>query len=650
MLSLALVVLVAQAGQLTIDSTVPDLRPVRGNASLLASGIPAAPPELRQRVLPYLHARSAALLDITPDGGQLLIATRFGSTRQMHLVDHPRGDRYQLTFGEEPIAAAHFVPGDPDSILFLQDSGGGEAFQIHRFDRKTGRSELLTDGKSRHEGLRLSRDGKRAAFGSTARNGKDTDVYVADTKDVGHARRLIEEAGTWQPLDFSPDGRSLLVTHFRSVVDADLFAVDVESGQRRQLTPKQGHASVRTARFTPDGKAFYLVTDRWSDFEQLYRLDLAEPSGKPVAVAPELRWNLEHLAISRDGSRLALTVNEDGYSKLHVLDLASGKLEEKRLPAGIVSALQFPAARPDLLLLEMHGARTPGDVFHFDLVSGELVRWTRSETGGLELDAFLEPALVRYPSTDGVRVPAFVYREKAAPGGKRPVVVIWHGGPEGQSRPGFSPFVQMLARELDAAVVMPNVRGSDGYGKTYLALDDGIKREQSLNDIGATLDWIATQPDLDAGRVAVYGGSYGGYLSLASVAFFPKRVRAGVDVVGISSLPTFLRTTQGYRRDWRRREYGDERDPAVRAVQERISPLGKVEAIEAALFIQQGKNDPRVPQSEAEQLVRALRGRGRDVWYLLALNEGHGFKKKANSDFAAVSTVLFLREKLMTKH
>ena len=423
-LALALALLVAQAGQLTSDSTVPDLHPVPGNASLLASGIPPASPELRQRVLHYLHARSAALLDVTPDGGQILIATRFGGTRQMHLVDHPRGDRYQLTFGEEPISAAHFVPGDSDSILFLQDSGGGEAFQIHRFDRQTGRSALLTDGKSRHEGLRLSRDGKRAAFGSTARNGKDTDVYLADTKDVRHARRLVEQPGTWQPLEFSPDGRSLLVTHFRSVADADLFVVDVESGQRRQLTPKEGHASVRTARFTPDGKAFYLVTDRWSDFEQLYRLDLAEPSGKPIAIAPDLRWDLEHLAISRDGSRLALTVNADGYSKLHVLDLASGKLEEKRLPAGIVGALQFPAARPDLLLLEMHGPRTPGDVFHLDLGLGELVRWTRSETGGLELDMLLEPTLVRYPSTDGVQVPAFIYRSKVNPGVKQPVIVV----------------------------------------------------------------------------------------------------------------------------------------------------------------------------------------------------------------------------------
>ena len=637
--------LLAEA-HLNIESTVADLHPVRGNAALLASGIPDAPAELRQRVLHYLHARSAALLDVTPDGGQLLIATRFGGTRQMHLVDHPRGDRYQLTFGEEPIGAASFVPGDPDSILYLQDSGGGELFQIHRFDRRTGRSTRLSDGKSRHESLHLSRDGKLAAFSSTSRNGKDTDVFVAPIDDFAHPRALVAEGGTWNPVDFSPDGKELLVVHFRSVSDADLSIVEVESGLRRQLTPKEGHASIRSARFTADGKGVYVVTNRWSDFDTLYRLDLGEGAA-PQPLTAHLRWDVEHVSVARDGSKLALTVNADGYSQLHLLDLHTGKLAARDLPAGIASAIAFPTGRSDQLVIEMQSARTPGDVFHLDLKTGQLVRWTRSETGGLALDALIEPTLVRYPSTDGVQVPAFLYRAKAAPGVKQPVIVVWHGGPEGQSRPGFSPFAQMLAAELGAAVLLPNVRGSDGYGKAYLSMDDGIKREASLADIGATFDWIATQPDLDPDRVAVYGGSYGGYMTLASVAFFPKRVRAGVDVVGISSLPTFLKTTQGYHRDLRRAEYGDERDPAVRAVQERISPLAKVDSIEASLFVQQGKNDPRVPQSEAEQLVRALRSRGRDVWYLLALDEGHGFKKKANSDYAAVATVMFLRSKLL---
>jgi dipeptidyl aminopeptidase/acylaminoacyl peptidase len=257
----------------------------------------------------------------------------------------------------------------------------------------------------------------------------------------------------------------------------------------------------------------------------------------------------------------------------------------------------------------------------------------------------VEPELVHYASTDGVKVPAFLYLPRK-PQGKVPVVIVYHGGPEGQSRPFLSTFTQFLAVEMGMAVVVPNVRGSEGYGKAYRAMDDGVKREQSLADIGATLDFIAARPELDASRVAVYGGSYGGYMVLATAAFFPERIRAAVDVVGISSLPTFLQNTQAYRRDLRRAEYGDERDPEVRKVQERISPLNAVERIKAALFVQQGANDPRVPQSEAEQIVKAVRARGADVWYLLALDEGHGFGKKANRDTITMATFLFLEKHL----
>jgi dipeptidyl aminopeptidase/acylaminoacyl peptidase len=255
------------------------------------------------------------------------------------------------------------------------------------------------------------------------------------------------------------------------------------------------------------------------------------------------------------------------------------------------------------------------------------------------------PALVRYPSTDGVTVSAFVYRpERRA--GKVPVIIYWHGGPESQFRPDFWPTSALYTGELGVAVVAPNVRGSDGYGKKFLRLDDGMQRETSLADIGATLDWIATQPDLDATRVGVYGGSYGGYMTLASAAFFPKRVRAAVDFVGISSIPTFLEHTQAYRRDLRRVEYGDERVPEVLAVQKRISPLYSVDKIEAAMFVLQGRNDPRVPQSEAEQIVTALRKRGRDAWYMLGLNEGHGFQRKENRDLATLDTFLFFQQTL----
>jgi dipeptidyl aminopeptidase/acylaminoacyl peptidase len=360
-----------------------------------------------------------------------------------------------------------------------------------------------------------------------------------------------------------------------------------------------------------------------------------------------IAWDIESIAVARDGSRVAILANEDGYSRLWLLEPKSGALEKVDLPAGVVRAMRFPEKNTGMLFFSLEGARSPADAWSLDLASRKLTRWTRSEVGGIATAAIPEPVLVRYPAKDGLKVPAFVTRPVATPrGGKLPVVVVWHGGPEGQNRPGFSPFVALLA-ELGIAVVEPNPRGSTGYGKAFLSMDDGVKREESLADVAATFDWIASQPDLDASRVGVYGGSYGGYLVLASVAFFPSRVRAGVDVVGISSLPSFLASTQAYRRDLRRAEYGDERIPAVRAVQERISPLGSADKIEAALFVVQGKNDPRVPQSEAEQIVKAVRAHGKDAWYLLALDEGHGFQKKPNRDLETVAIVRFFEEKLL---
>ena len=628
------------------DSTVAGMQPAPAVPSILQSGVPQVPAELKARLAQYLNARAASVLDVADDGQALLISTRFASTSQLHLVEMALGARTQLTFGEEPVSQAAFAPGDTQTLYYVQDKGGGEFFQIFRLDRRTGRSELLTDGKSRHGALTLSRDGKRLAFSGTARNGKDTDVYLADAAAPQQAKRVTEQEGSWAPLEFSPDGRLLLLEQERSIQDTDLHLLDVGSGKLTQLTPKDKKASVGAAHFTADGKGVFLVTDRGSDFNQLYRLDLAKPAAALLPLSAEVKWDVEGLAVSPDGQRVAVLVNQDGVSRLSVLDPRTSHLSPVALPAtAVVSNLHFARKRPEVLAFTMQTATQPADAYQLDLRSNRVTRWTRSEVGGLDPSGFVDAQLVRYPSSDGVTVPAFLFKPRAA-SGKLPVVILWHGGPEGQSRPTFSSFVQYLASELHFAVLLPNVRGSDGYGKAFLAADDGVKREASLADIGATLDFIAGQPDLDKARVGVYGGSYGGYMTLATAAFQGKRIKAAVDVVGISNLATFLEHTQAYRRDLRRAEYGDERDPAVRAVLERISPLSSVDKIEAEMFVQQGKNDPRVPQSEAEQIVLALRKRGKDVWYVLGLNEGHGFQKKENRDYALAATAFFLQQKL----
>jgi dipeptidyl aminopeptidase/acylaminoacyl peptidase len=633
----------------TTVSAIANMKKVDGLAHLLVSGVPEVPADVRRRVMQYLNARGAGLLDVTPDGQQVLMTTRFGDTAQLHLLEMPMGARHQLTFHEEPTDNGAFMPGNPQIIFYLQDAGGDEFSQIYRFDRKTGRATLLTDGKSRHGGLMFSPDGRRMAFLSTARNGRDMDVYVAETTNPADARRVVEEPGTWFPAGFSPDGKRLLVGQYRSVTDSDLHLLDLESGERRQLTPKDPPASVAGAAFSADGKGIYLVTDRYSDFNQMYYLDLARPETPPRPLTRDIPWDIEDLAVARDGSAVAFTANIDGIGTPHILNPKTGRIRRLKVPEGIVGSLHFPQQNSSRLFFTLDSPRSPSDIYHIDLRSGKVVRWTRSEVGGLDTSAFVDPVIVRYPSTDGVTVPAIYYKPRTPAGAptRRPVLVIFHGGPESQSRPGYSSLVQLLANDFGIAVLMPNVRGSSGYGKAFLAMDDGVKREASLADIGATLDWIARQPELDPSRVAVYGGSYGGYMSLAALAFYPGRVRAGVAVVAISSIPTFLQNTQEYRRDLRRAEYGDERDPAVRAVLERISPLYHADKIEAALYVQQGRNDPRVPQSEAEQIVEAVRSKGREVWYLLALNEGHGFARKENRDYALITAMMFLREQLL---
>ncbi|MEM8963404.1 MAG: prolyl oligopeptidase family serine peptidase, partial [Acidobacteriota bacterium] len=364
----------------------------------------------------------------------------------------------------------------------------------------------------------------------------------------------------------------------------------------------------------------------------------------------DVPWDVEGITLSHDGTMLAYLINEDGIDRLRLLDLET--MRERplpELPIGLMGGLTF--TRDDKrLALSLETPVNPADVFVVDLEASELQRWTQSETGGLDASQFVTAELVRYPTFDQVdgeprTIPAFYYKPKGP--GPYPVLIDIHGGPEGQERPGFNPTLQYVVNQLGAAVLAPNVRGSAGYGKSYLKLDNGYLREDSVKDIGALLDWIEARPELDANRVVVFGGSYGGYMVLASMTHYNDRLRGGIDVVGISNFVTFLENTQDYRRDLRRVEYGDERDPKMREFLIEISPTTNATKITKPLFIVQGLNDPRVPASESEQMVDVIRKAGGDVWYLLAKDEGHGFRKKGNRDYYRASVMLFL-ERMFT--
>jgi dipeptidyl aminopeptidase/acylaminoacyl peptidase len=401
-----------------------------------------------------------------------------------------------------------------------------------------------------------------------------------------------------------------------------------------------------TAVFSKDGKHLYLTSNQNSEFQRLGRLDLQTNGFEPLT--DKIDWSVELISLSADGSQLAFVTNEDGISRLYLLDTASNQYSQvSGLPDGVISTLAW---HPDnrTLAFTISAADAPSDVFSVDSRSKTIERWTESETGGIPAESFAKPELVKWPTFDGRTISGFLYRHRSKPAKKLPVIINIHGGPEAQFRPIFLGRYNYFLNELGIAMIFPNVRGSDGYGKTFLDLDNGMKREDSVQDIGALLDWIKSRPDLDSDRVMITGGSYGGYMTLACSFHYADRIRCSLDVVGISNFVTFLEHTESYRRDLRRVEYGDERDSAMREFLLRISPLNNISKITKPLFIVAGQNDPRVPVAEGQQMVDALRNRGQIIWYLVAKDEGHGFAKKPNADFQFYASVKFVEDYLLT--
>jgi dipeptidyl aminopeptidase/acylaminoacyl peptidase len=618
--------------------------------NLVTDGIPAIPAAIAEAARRYGEFRTAAFWDWHPVRRAMIIGTRFGDAQQVHEVKVPGGARTQLTFFTDPVAGAAYQPTHGRYLVLTKDVGGGELFQKYRYDVATAEITLLTDGKSRNVGGAWSHKGDRYAYMSTRRNGRDLDLWVMDPSDPATDRMLLElQGGGHRPTDWSPDDRRILLSQDRSVNEGHLWVVDVATGAKTLLTPKQGNDTVAygDARFSRDGKGIYLTTDRGSEFHRLAYLDLATKEYRFLTSSTP--WDVEDFDVSPDGRWIAVVTNEDGIDVLRVLNAATGvERPLPKLPVGLIGNVRWrKGTGANELGFSLTSARSIQDAYSLDLATNKLVRWTESETAGLNPAAFVEPELIRWTSFDGRPLSGFLYKPPARFTGRRPVMVSIHGGPEGQSRPGFLGRNGYYPNELGIALILPNVRGSTGYGKTFVKLDNGTMREGAHKDIGALLDWIRTRPDLDADHVLVTGGSYGGYMTLVTATTYSDRICCSVDVVGISNLATFLKNTSGYRQDLRRVEYGDERDSTTRAWMERTAPLNHVDKITKPLFIIQGMNDPRVPRSESEQMVAALKQRGVPVWYLAAKDEGHGFRKKGNQDFQFYATVLFTQRYLL---
>ena len=614
-------------------------------AALVADQIPAVPLDMVERTRPYMEYRTASFVDWDPKTRAMLVSTRFGDTNQLHRVATPMGQREQLTFGSEPVYSARYAP-DGSSLLFEKDSGGNEVDQIYALTN--GRPKILTDGTSRNSLGPWSSSGKLVAFGSNKRTGLYNDIYLMNPANPDSAKMLIASTGGgWFPIDFSPDDKQLLVFNYVSVSDNQLYLVDIEQGTSRKLTDSNKPVAYEGLKFAPDGR-LWAASDDGSDVKRLGVFDLETSLFEPII--DEKIWDITGFDISKDGRWIAFEVNQAGRSVLKFYDMQNGSVRRiDALPAGVISGIKF--APWGELGITLNSNRTGTDAYSINPETLAVTRWTKSETGGLDAADNVAPELVEITSFDGETMSGFLYRpDPAKHKGKRPLIISIHGGPEGQAKPVFLGRNNYLVNELGIALFYPNVRGSTGFGKRFVALDNGPwLRENSVHDIGAFLDHLRGDRMIDRKRIAVTGGSYGGYMTLATMLRYGKQLQAGLEVVGISNFVTFLENTQAYRRDLRRVEYGDERDPQQRAKLEEISPLVRASEIGIPLMVVTGANDPRVPASEADQIVVAVRANRRPAWHLLAENEGHGFRKKANADYQFWASLLFWQKYLLGK-
>ena len=609
--------------------------------------MPKIPATLADSVERYSNFRGANLTSWHPMRREMLIATRFADVSEIHRVTLPGGARSQLTFYPDAVTSAQYEPTQGKYFVFSKDVGGGEFYQFYRYDLDTGDITLLTDGKSRNTGAVWWKAGEKLVYGSTRRTGKDVDLWVINPSEPKSDHLLAKlEGGGWNALDWSPDGRKILAVEYISANESYLWLIDAESGEKTQLTPKGGEKiSYDGGEFSKDGKGIYTTTDKDSEFHRLALIDLS--SRQHTYLTSALPWDVEEFDLSDDGQKIAFVSNEDGFGVLHIYDVATKSDQPvSNLPRGLVQRLHWRRHSHELGF-NLMSARSPDDVYSLDADTNKLERWTFSETGGLNTTRFAEPELIHWKSWDGRMISGFLYRPPEKFSSPRPVVILIHGGPEGQFRPDFLGNDNYYLNELGVALIFPNVRGSSGYGKTFLALDNGLLRDGSYRDINSLLDWVARQGALDAKRVLVMGGSYGGFMTLAVATNYNDRICCSVDVVGPSNLVTFLEHTSGYRQDLRHVEYGDERDPKVRAYLESIASATKAQNITKPLFVIAGKNDPRVPASESEQMAEVVRKNKTPVWYLLAKDEGHGFHKKKNRDFQFYATVMFVKEYLL---
>ena len=618
------------------------------NENLITENIAPISKELAQKVKKYSESRGAALVAIHPTKNEIIVGTRFGSTNQLHNVIQAMGDRKQITFFDEPVNNATYEPTKGEYLIYSKDIGGNEFGQLYKLDLKTLQSTLLTDGgRSQNGGNNWKKDGSGFYFSSTKRNGGDRDIYYMNPNDPKSVQLVLEvKGGGWGIQDISENGKKLLIGEYVSANESHIWLFDTETKKLSEITNRKDKSIVQSnAGFSKNENEIWFVSDRDNEFQRLATFNLQT---KIISYhTSSISWDVESYAVSEDKTALVFMTNEGGLHKMYNMDAISKKYKDvKNIPIGLFSGMNFTKDGKSLFFTQST-AESSSDVYRLDVKSSKIERWTESELGEMQKTDMSKPKLIEWKSFDQQKISGFYYSAATKFTGKRPVLINIHGGPEGQSMASFLGANNFYTNELGVAIIFPNVRGSSGFGKTYISSDNGFLRENSVKDIGTLLDWIAAQPDLDKDRIMIMGGSYGGYMTLATAFQFADRIKCSVDIVGISNFNTFLKNTEAYRRDLRRVEYGDEREPKMYEFLEKISPLNNTDKIKKPMFIIQGTNDPRVPVTEATQMRDKLKNQGNIVWYLEAKDEGHGFRKKANVDYQRLAVIRFMEEYLL---